>query len=142
MDVISLSEVMGAEITGIDLTQTLDESDKEIINKVFVDNLVACFRGQKFETPDEFLEFIRFGISLLALSFLLPEMELTGLMPEIIIADVDLYFAVIDICHMGADLVQEMAVMGDNDNCVIEAGKKSLQPVDGLQVKLVCGLVQ
>lgn len=60
MDVNPLSEVMGTEITGIDLTQTLDESDKEIINKVFVDNLVACFRGQKFETPDEFLDATRY----------------------------------------------------------------------------------
>jgi hypothetical protein len=33
---------------------------------------------------------------------------------------------------MGADLIEEMPVMGDDDNCVVEAGEEFLKPVDGL----------
>ncbi len=69
-------------------------------------------------------------------------MELAGLIPEVIVSDIDLDFAIIDIRHMSADLVQEMAVMGDDDHCVLEAGEKILQPGDGLQVELVGGFVQ
>ena len=68
--------------------------------------------------------------------------ELAGLVPEVIVADIYLDFSIIDISNMGADLVQEMTVMGDNNNCVLETGKKGLQPVNGLEVELVCGLIQ
>jgi taurine dioxygenase len=60
MEVIQLSDILGAEVTGIDLTQTLNDETKTAINKTFVDNLVACFRGQNFETPDEFLNATRY----------------------------------------------------------------------------------
>jgi len=70
------------------------------------------------------------------------ETELAGLIPEVIVADIDLDFAIIYIRHMGADLVQEIPVMGDDDHCVLEAGEKMLQPVDGLQVQLVGWFVQ
>ena len=60
MDVNQLSDIMGAEVTGIDLTQTLDDDARTLINKVFVDNLVACFRRQCFETPDAFLKATRY----------------------------------------------------------------------------------
>ena len=56
MEVNQLNETMGAEVTGIDLTQTLDDETKSAINKTFVDNLVACFRGQNFDSPDAFLK--------------------------------------------------------------------------------------
>lgn len=60
MEVNQLSDTMGAEVTGIDLTQTLDDETITAINKAFVDNLVACFRSQSFETPDEFLNATRY----------------------------------------------------------------------------------
>ena len=69
-------------------------------------------------------------------------MELAGLIPEVIVAGIDLDFSIIDIRHMSADLVQEIAIMGDDDYCVLEAGEKAIQPGDGLQVELVGRLVQ
>jgi len=42
---------------------------------------------------------------------------------------------------MGTDLIQEMSVMGDNDHCVLEAGKEIFQPVDGFQIKMVGWLI-
>jgi taurine dioxygenase len=60
MEVNQLSDIMGAEVTGIDFTQPLNDEVKTAINKVFVDNLVACFRKQYFETPDLFLNATRY----------------------------------------------------------------------------------
>jgi len=70
------------------------------------------------------------------------KMELAGLIPEVIVAGIDLDFAIIDIRHMGAYLVQKMAVMRDDDHHVLETGEKFLQPGDGLQVQLVGGFIQ
>lgn len=50
-----LSDLMGAEISGIDLRQPLDDATKEEINQVFLDHLMVCFRGQSFDLP-EFLD--------------------------------------------------------------------------------------
>jgi len=44
-----LSDVMGAEISGIDLSKPLDDETKAAINDVFLDNLVVCFRDQDFD---------------------------------------------------------------------------------------------
>ena len=105
---------------------------------------VACLALEALELKRRmnFLELLRLGPGLLVLGFLLVEMELAGLIPKVIVAGIDLDFAIIDIRHMGADLVQEMAVMGDDDYRVLEAGEKFLQPGDGLQVQLVGGFVQ
>ena len=43
---------------------------------------------------------------------------------------------------MGADLVEEVSVMADNDNGVFKVQQKVLKPVDCGNVKVVCRLVQ
>jgi taurine dioxygenase len=55
MEVKQLNDIIGAEVTGVDFTQVLDEETKAAVNKAFVDNLVACYRGQNFDSPDAFL---------------------------------------------------------------------------------------
>lgn len=50
-----LSNVMGAEISGIDLNEPLDDETKSAINDVFLENLVVCFRDQDFDV-DTFLD--------------------------------------------------------------------------------------
>lgn len=45
----------GAEVTGLDLTLSLDADTRSAINAAFVDNVVLCFRGQRFDEPDQFL---------------------------------------------------------------------------------------
>ena len=64
------------------------------------------------------------------------------MIPEVIVAHIELDFAKVHICNMGADLIQEMAVMGNHDNGVLKASQKVLQPVDGGQVQMVGRLVQ
>ena len=47
----SLSGVMGAEITGINLSQPLDDATKIEINQAFLDHQILCFRDQSFDLP-------------------------------------------------------------------------------------------
>jgi taurine dioxygenase len=49
----------GAEVTALDLTEPLDRAAREALNTAFVDNVVLCFRGQSFRTPDHFLAAVR-----------------------------------------------------------------------------------
>jgi len=46
-----LSDIMGVEITGIDLRNTLDEFTLGEINKGFLNHKVLCFRDQSFDIP-------------------------------------------------------------------------------------------
>lgn len=45
----------GAEVTGLDLSMPLDADIRAAINKAFVENVVLCFRGQKFDAPGIFV---------------------------------------------------------------------------------------
>ncbi|MEX2452167.1 MAG: TauD/TfdA family dioxygenase [Rhodospirillales bacterium] len=49
LTVRSLSGVMGAEISGLDLSEPLDDRTKVEINEVFLEHLVVCFRSQSFD---------------------------------------------------------------------------------------------
>lgn len=53
MQVRPLTDTLGAEITGVDLTRPLDEAQKRELYKLFVDNAVVVFRDQHF-TPQQF----------------------------------------------------------------------------------------
>jgi hypothetical protein len=43
---------------------------------------------------------------------------------------------------VGADRVEEVAVVGDGDEGALEAGEKILEPVDGVEIEVVGGLVE
>jgi hypothetical protein len=49
---------------------------------------------------------------------------------------------VIDIGDVGADAVEEVAVVRDGDEGAFEAGEEILQPVDGFEIEVVGGLVE
>ena len=53
MQVRPLTDTLGAEITGVDLTQPLDDAQKRALYRAFVDNAVVVFRDQHF-TPQQF----------------------------------------------------------------------------------------
>ena len=54
MKITKLSEHIGAEVTGIDLTQPVDEETRRGLNQAVVDNIALVIRDQKF-TPQQFL---------------------------------------------------------------------------------------
>ena len=56
------------------------------------------------------------------------KMKATGLIPKIVVADIHLDPSEINIRYVRADLIQEVAIMGNNDDRILEALKKILEP--------------
>lgn len=62
MNISPLSDVMGAEVTGVDLNN-LSADDRAELNKALLDNLVLCVRDQHFDDMGPFLDGARnFGV--------------------------------------------------------------------------------
>jgi len=55
MKVTKISNVMGAEVTGVDLNN-LTAAERAQLNKAFIDNLLLCVRDQKFADIGAFLD--------------------------------------------------------------------------------------
>ena len=94
------------------------------------------------ETGDKFLEFFDLLLFLAVGFFHLLNEQLAGLIPEVVVSGIELDLAIVDICRMGTDLVQEVTVMGYHDNGVFKVDQEFLQPFDGVQVQMVGRLVQ
>jgi taurine dioxygenase len=54
LHIAKLSEHVGAEATGIDLTRPVDEETRQRLNRALVDNIALVIRDQSF-TPEQFL---------------------------------------------------------------------------------------
>ena len=94
------------------------------------------------EALNEQLQFLDFFLVLLVL---VPDHSLdhlAGFIPEVVVAHVHLDLAVVDIHGVGADGIQEVPVVGDGDDHAGEVQQEILQPVDGLDIQVVGGLVQ
>ena len=63
MKISSLSDVIGAEVTGLDLSRPLSKSELDDVYQAFLDNLVLVFRGQNL-TPLEQVAFSEYFGSL------------------------------------------------------------------------------
>ncbi len=55
MEIRPFDAALGAEVIGLDMASSLDRATRAEINRAFVDNIVLCFRGQRFAAPDDFL---------------------------------------------------------------------------------------
>ena len=74
---------------------------------------------------DELLQFVGLVGGLPVLLLFLLQGQLAGLVPEIVVADVDRDLAEVDVGDVGADLVEEVAVVGDDDHGVLEAERET-----------------
>lgn len=59
MKVTPLSDAMGAEVTGVDLTQPLCAADREQLYNAFLDHLLLCVRDQRAADAGTFLDMAR-----------------------------------------------------------------------------------
>ena len=59
MKITPLSNVMGAEVTGVDLGKPLSESERQELYQGFLDHLLLCVRGQRFADVSAFLSAAR-----------------------------------------------------------------------------------
>jgi taurine dioxygenase len=52
LEIVPLTQHIGAELRGLDLSQPLSDADVAAINKAWLDHIVILFRGQKLEQED------------------------------------------------------------------------------------------
>ena len=93
------------------------------------------------ETGDEFLQLLDLFLLLLVRFLHLLDEQLAGLIPEIVVTGIQLNLAIIDVRDLGADLIQEITVMGNHDYRIFKFNEEILQPCDGVQIQVVGGLI-
>ena len=59
MQVTPLSDVLGAEVTGVDLNQPIEPAERSRLCRALLDHLVLCIRGQSFIDVGAFLNAAR-----------------------------------------------------------------------------------
>jgi hypothetical protein len=94
------------------------------------------------EAADEGLQllYLLFGLLVLVLGQLL--YKLAGFVPEVVVAHVHLYLAVVYVHDVGADVVEEVAVVAHHQHRALIVHEKVFQPHHGGEVQVVGGLVQ
>src|SRR5699024_5196020 len=65
-----------------------------------------------------------------------------GFIPEIIVSGIELDLTIVNICCVCTYFIQEIAVMGYYNDCIIKVDQKFFQPFDSVQVQVVGGLIQ
>ena len=58
MQISKISEYIGAEVTGIDLSKPVDEATRKRLEAALVENIALVIRGQQF-TPPQFLDAVK-----------------------------------------------------------------------------------
>ena len=66
--------------------------------------------------------------------FHLTDQKLAGFIPEVIVTGIELDLAIIDICDLCADLIQEVTVMGYNDDGIVKVDQEFFEPCDRIKV--------
>ena len=134
---------VGAEIdVGIFAARGLDLVELDLLERALAAGRLLGLGGVGGEAGDEFLELLDLFLFLLVGFLHLADQESGGLVPEVVVAGVEGDLAVIDVRDVGADLVEEISVVGDDNDCVREVDQELLQPVDGVQIQMVGGLVE
>ena len=116
--------------------------DGQLLQQLFPGRGLLRLGGVGAEPLDEGLQVVRLFGGLAVFVLLLLQDKLARLVPEVVVARVNPDLAEIDIRDVGADLVQEVAVMGDDDDRVPEPAEEILQPGDGAEVQVVRRLVE
>ena len=94
------------------------------------------------EALDEQLQFLDLFLVFPVLVLHHPLDHLAGFVPELIVAHIHLDMAVVHVHDVGADGVQEVTVMAHHKDQALAVHQEILQPLDGLNVQMVGGLVQ
>ena len=102
--------------------------------------LAFCHIGR--ESADKFLQFLSLflGFGLLVLG--LTQGQLATLIPEAVVSGKHGYLSEVDVYGVGADTVQEVAVVAHHQHGMLKLTQVLLQPLNGFQVKVVGGLVE
>ncbi len=120
----------------------LDVFDVEFFEELFAAGGLLRFGGVGTKPLDERLEFFAFFVGFFVAVGELLGGQLAGFVPEGVVARVELCLGAVDVHDMGTDGIEEVAVVGDDDDGVFEVGQEVFEPKDGLYVKVVGRFVQ
>ena len=120
---------------------------RQFFNGQLIDELSSggCLFGFGFvcsKARDKVLQFFDLFV---CLAFLVSNHALhqsAGLIPEVVVTNIHLDLVVVDIHDVGADIIEEVTVMGYDDNGSHIIHQKFFQPVDGSKVQMVGRLVE
>ena len=101
-------------------------------------DLEALALKREINSCSSLIFFLLFLVSFLHLL----DQKLTGFEPEVIVSGIELDLAVINICGVCTDLIQEVAVVGYNNDGIVKVDQKFLQPFNCRQIQMVGRLVQ
>ena len=102
--------------------------------------LTLCHIGR--ESADELLQLLPLLLSLGLLVLSLTQRQLATLVPEAVVAGKHCHLAKIDIYGVGTNAVQEVTVMADHQYRMLKFAQVLLQPLNGVKVQVVSGLIQ
>ena len=115
---------------------------RQLFEQLFAGGSLTGFGLVGRKTLDEALQLPDLVLFFLVLVAQYPLHQLAGLVPEVVVADIDFDFVVIHVHNMGADVVEKMPVVGDDDDGAHIVHQKILQPADGSDVQMVGRLVE
>ena len=134
---------VGTEINvGIFTAGRTDLIQLDFFQGTFTARSLFGFGSVGAEPGDELLQLFDFFLFFLVGFFHLTDHQLAGLVPEIVVSGVELDLAVVDVGDEGADLVEEITVMGNDDNRIVEVDEELLKPADCIEVQMVGRLVE
>ena len=116
--------------------------DRKLVEQLAAARRLAGLRLVRREAADEALQFLYLLLRLLVL--VLDELlyELAGLVPEVVVADVHLDLAVVDVHDVRADVVEEVAVVAHDQDRALVVHEEVLEPDHALEVEVVRRLVE
>ena len=96
------------------------------------------------ESADKLLQLLALLVGLHALVLLLAQGELARLVPKGVVAGEDRHLAKVDVDGLRAHGVEEVAVVADDEDglILVDLAQVVLQPLHGLEVEVVGGLVE
>ena len=114
----------------------------KVVEQLLTAGRLLMLAGVGREALNKRLQFLDLLLVLLVDILLLTGCHLGIFIPEIVVADVHLNLAEVDIADMCADLIEEVAVMADDDYRIREIQQEVFQPADGLDIQIVGRFVQ
>ena len=120
----------------------LDFVQLDFLKCSFAGGCLFRFGGIGAEPGNKLLELLDFFLFLFVGLFHLAYEQLAGLIPEVIVPGIKLDLAVINVCYLGADFVQKIAVMGYYNDYIFKINQKFFQPGNCIQVQMVGRLVE
>ena len=114
----------------------------DLVELLLARSSLTRLRGIRGEATHEFLQF-RDAVGGLGIgSFNTLAGLHRGQHEVVVVARVDLQLLEVQVRHVRAHLVQEVAIMADDDHGGVGLVQHTLQPMDGVNVQVVGGLVQ